>query len=271
MSVWNAIVLGLLQGVTEFLPVSSTGHLVLARTVLQTDAPYGLTFDAVLHFATVLAVIVYFRRDLYLLGQAALRKLGRLPVNRADEQLLFALALATLPAAVAGLFLESYLAYTFQAPLVVAALLVASAVFFMVAEYRNFLYPRAEHVTYRRALWVGVWQILALLPGISRSGITIGAGMLYGMSRSTATRFSFLLAIPLVSGAGLKKILDAIVAEGETVALIPLVVGAVVAFVSALVVVHWFLRFVRTYTLWPFVWYLLVLASFIGFAQLFAV
>lgn len=270
MSFLEALGLGLLQGITEFLPVSSSGHLVLARAVFGADMTYGLAFDAVLHLATVLAVIVYFRRDLYTLGQTVLRKLGRLPVNEEDARLLQALAVATVPAVVAGLLLESYVASVFQSPLMVAGFLVASAVFFMVAEYHHFRYPRGQQVTWRLALRIGFWQILALLPGVSRSGITIGAGMLYGLTRATATKFSFLLAIPIVSGAGLKKLLDILVEGGGAVPLLPLGLASVAAFLSALVVVHWFTGFVKRNTLWPFVWYILVLASFILFAHFFA-
>lgn len=270
MSLWEALGLGLLQGITEFLPVSSSGHLVLARAVFGSDLAYGLTFDAVLHLATVLAVIVYFWRDLYVLGQTILRQLGRLPVNEEDASLLRALAIGTVPAIIAGLLLEAHVASVFQSPLMVAGFLVASAIFFMVAEYHHFRYPRAQQVTTRRALWVGLWQMLALLPGVSRSGITIGAGMLYGLSRSTATRFSFLLAIPIVLGAGLKKLLDIIVEGGGEVPLVALALASLAAFLSALVVVHWFMGFVRRNTLWPFVWYILVLASFILLAHFFA-
>jgi undecaprenyl-diphosphatase len=270
MSIWEAFGLGLLQGVTEFLPVSSSGHLVLARAILGSDVTYGLTFDAVLHLATVLAVIVYFWRDLYRLGQTVLRKLGRLPVNQDDALLLKVLVIGTIPAVVAGLLLESYVSVIFNSPLIVAALLFTTAIFFMFAEYYHFRYPRQYQITTRSAWWVGGWQVLALLPGVSRSGITMGAGMIYGLSRTVATRFSFLLAIPLITGVGVKKLLDVLVEGGGAIPLMALGVASVTAFVSALIVVHWFMNFVRRNTLWPFVWYILVLVSFILLAHWFA-
>lgn len=262
MSWAESIILGLVQGITEFLPISSSGHLVLVRTVLETGVEYGLAFDAVLHLATVLAVVVYFWRDLYVLGQTALRKLGRLPVNQEDEILLYALAIGTVPGVILGLVLESYLDYLFQTPVLVAIFLILSAVFFMVAEYVQFSRPPRSSVTVRRGFIIGCFQVLALLPGVSRSGITIGAGMVLGLPRTTSARFSFLLAIPITLGVGAKKLLDLIVV-GEAVDIVPVVVAAVVSFVSALVVIHYFMQFLRRHTLWPFIWYILILASFI--------
>ena len=269
MSWTEAILLGLTQGITEFLPVSSSGHLVLARTALDTAVEYGLAFDAVLHLATVLAVIVYFRRDLYILGQTALRKLGRLPVNRDEEILLYALAIGTVPGVVLGLLLEPHIGAFFHNPVPVAVFLFAAALFFMFAEYKQFLRPNNSPITIRRGLLIGCYQVLALLPGVSRSGITIGAGMLLGLSRIAAARFSFLLAIPIITGVGAKKTLDLIV-EGGEVALLPIVVAAVISFVTALLVIHFFLAFLRRYTLWPFIWYTILLAGFILLANWFA-
>lgn len=265
----EALLLGLVQGVTEFLPISSSGHLVLVRTVLDTAMEYGLAFDAVLHLATVAAVIVYFWRDLYILGQTVLRKLGRLPVNRDDEIMVYALAIGTIPGVVIGLLLESIVATLFSQPVAVAIFLLAAAVFFMYAEYRQFLRPTTAPVTVRRGLIIGVFQVLALLPGVSRSGITISAGMLLGLTRSAAARFSFLLAIPITLGVGAKKLLELIVA-GESVVLVPVLVAALVSFLSALLVIHYFLQFLRRHTLWPFIWYTIILAVFILLAAWFA-
>ncbi len=269
MSWSEAIILGLVQGLTEFLPISSSGHLVLARSILGTDIVYGLGFDAMLHFATALAVMFYFRQDIYILTQTALRKLGRLPVNNDDERLLYAIGIATLPGAFAGLLLESHISSLFYAPVVVAIFLVAAACFFMVAEYKQLSQPRVAKVGYRNALLIGLWQILALLPGVSRSGITIGAGMLLGLSRHAAARFSFLIAIPITLGVGIKLTID-MISLGASIEWVPVMVSAAVAFVSALVVIHYFLQFLKRYTLWPFIWYILILAAFILLANFFA-
>ena len=265
----ESILLGAVQGITEFLPVSSSGHLVLVRTILETPLSYGLAFDAVLHLATVLAVIVYFWRDLYILGQTALRKLGRLPINHEDQVLLYALLLGTAPGVVLGLVLEPYVTAVFHSPTIVAICLLFSAVFFMYAEYIQFKKPRHTAITVRRGLIIGLFQVVALLPGVSRSGITIGAGMLLGLSRPAAARFSFLLAIPITLGVGLKKLLELIV-SGESVEVAPIAVAFVVAFTTALVVIHVFMQFLRRYTLWPFIWYIIILAVFILLATWFA-
>lgn len=271
MSWFEAVILGLVQGLTEFLPVSSSGHLVLARTILQTDITYGLAFDAILHFATALAVIIYFWEDIYVLLQTLLRKLGRLPVNSGDERLMIALVVATVPGALVGFFLESHLSNLFHSPIVVALALIMLAVFFIVVEYYQYSRPTIQNikkVTKKNAFIIGVSQILSLLPGVSRSGITIGAGMLLGLSRYAATRFSFLMAIPITLGVGAKLTLDTI-SSNEVIFWPPVLLASVVSFVSAILVVHYFLRFVRRYTLWPFVWYILMLSTFIILAHLF--
>ena len=269
MSWAESVFLGLVQGITEFLPISSSGHLVLARAILETPLEYGLAFDSVLHLATVLAVMVYFRSDLYLLAQAALRKLGRLPVNRDDEILLYALLLGTVPGVVVGLLAEPLITGVFHTPVFVAVCLLATAFFFMFAEYRQFTMPREVVITVRRGVLIGIFQVFALLPGISRSGVTIGAGMLLGLSRTASARFSFLLAIPITFGVGVKKLLELIVA-GEAIDITAVAVAAVISFVSALIVIHYFMVFLRRYTLWPFIWYILLLAIFILLATWFA-
>ncbi len=269
MQTGEAIILGLVQGITEFLPISSSGHLVLIRSVLETDMVYGLAFDAALHLATVLAIMVYFWKDLYILSQTALRKLSRLPVNEDDERLLYAVIIATIPGVIVGLLLESYIGAVFHSPTTVAVFLFIAAIFFMVAEYRQLAQPRYESVTLKKALYIGCFQVLALLPGVSRAGVTIGAGMLFGLTRTAAARFSFLMAIPITFGVGVKQTLS-LIQSGDEVALLPVAIASVIAFFSALIVIHFFLQFLRRYTLWPFIWYMILLASFILLAQWFA-
>jgi undecaprenyl-diphosphatase len=268
MSLLEAIVLGLVEGFTEFLPISSTGHLILARTVFGINDAQGLAIDAVLQLATVCAVIVYFFPDIWLLAQTALRKLGRLPVNRKEETLLYALIIATLPAVVFGLMLESLMSSVFRSPLLVAFVLVCGSLFFMFAEYKYQHTPRTNEMSIGKGLKIGFFQVLALVPGMSRSGATIAGGMLLGLSRTEAARFAFLLAIPVVLGAGLKKLLDLIVAH-ESVAWLPVIVGSAVAFVTGLFAIHFLLGFVRNHTLWPFIWYRIILAGFVVFVSFF--
>jgi undecaprenyl-diphosphatase len=268
MSFFEAIVLGLVQGLTEFLPISSTGHLILIRTVFGVNDAQGLAFDAVLQLASVAAVFVYFFPDIWLLTQTALRKLGRLPVNAREETLLYALIIATIPAVIVGLLLEDFMASTFRSPLLVAFVLVAGSLFFMYTEYVYRNTPRQNVMNIRNGFKVGLFQVLALIPGMSRSGITICGGMLVGLSRVEAARFAFLLAIPIITGAGLKKLLELIVSN-ESIAWLPLLVGSSISFVVSLLAIHFLLTFVRSHTLWPFIWYRIILASFVLFVFFF--
>lgn len=264
MTLLEAVGLGVLQGITEFLPISSSGHLILARALFGIEDYNALAFDAVLQLASIIAVVVYFFPDIWQLTQTALRKLGRLPVNVRDETLLYAILLGTIPAVLLGLSLESLMETLFRNPLLVAGVLVAGSVLFMYAEWRYLHEPRTNDMTVRKGLIIGCFQSLALIPGMSRSGATIVGGMLLGLSRAEAARFAFLLALPVITGAGLKKFLELIVNGGE-VSWAPLFVAALASFLAALLAIHFMLSFVRRHTLWPFIWYRLILAGFVVF------
>ncbi len=268
MTLFEAVALGIVQGLTEFLPISSTGHLILMRTVFGVNDMQGLAFDAVLQLASVAAVLVYFFPDVWILTQTALRKLGRLPVNRRDEILLYALLIGTVPAFIAGLFLESFMESTFRSPLLVACVLILGSIFFMYAEYMYHNKPRTHEMSTLTGFKIGLFQVLALVPGMSRSGATIAGGMLLGLSRSEAARFAFLLSVPILSGAGLKKLLELLVSD-QSIQWLPLVVGTSVSFVMSLLAIHFLLSFVRSHSLWPFIWYRIILAFFVLFVLFF--
>ena len=259
MDTLSNIWFGIIQGLTEFLPVSSTGHLVLLHSIFGTGEN-DLAFDAVLQLATVLAVIIYFRRDIYDMANAVLRQLSRLPVNEKEITLAYAIIIGTIPAIIFGLLLESYMETIFRSPLLVAGVLVAGSLLFMVAEWKYFARNRDDKMTLRKGLLIGFFQCLALIPGMSRSGASIAGGMLLGLSRSEAARFSFLLAIPVILGSGLKKLLDLMV-SGSNVPWSDLFLAAVIAFLAGLFAIHFMLSFVRRHTLWPFIWYRLALAT----------
>lgn len=264
MVAFEAIGLGLVQGLTEFLPISSSGHLILARALFGIEDSNALAFDAVLQLASIVAVLVYFFSDIWQLTQTALRKLGRLPVNVRDETLLYALLIGTIPAVVLGLTLESLMETVFRSPLLVAGVLVAGSVLFMYAEWKYLNVPRTNDMSVKIGLTIGCFQALALIPGMSRSGATIVGGMLMGLTRQEAARFAFLLALPVITGAGLKKFLD-LISSDEAVVWGSVLLGAGVAFVSALIAIHFMLTFVRKHTLWPFIWYRIILAAFVLF------
>lgn len=269
MTWFEAIFLGFVQGFLEFLPVSSSGHLVLFREVLSISVTDALAYDAILHLATLLAVVVYFRKDLMVLFRTFIRLLGRLPVNQKESILLKSILIATIPAGLVGYFFETVINAYFANAIMVAAMLFVGALFFIYAEWRYMKAPRTGSLTLHTAWYIGLFQMCALLPGISRSGATLGAGMLLGMTRRESANFSFLLAIPIIAGAGLKKSID-LLASPEPVQFGMLLTGAVMAFVIALIVIHVFLRFISRHTLWPFVWYSIVVSSVVAYLYFFA-
>ncbi len=268
MNYVDGIILGLVQGITEFLPISSSGHLVLVRDMLMLSDVNALAFDAMLHFATTAAILVYFRSDIWTLCQTVLRKLGRLPVNERDMTMIYALLLGTIPAAVVGLLFEPVVELYLNTALVVGTILFIASLFFMYAEWRYFLNPRTGQLTVRIGVLVGCFQVLALLPGFSRAGATIAGGMLLGLSRYESARFSFLLSIPITLAVGSKMTLE-LMAGDSGISWTPMLMAAGVAFVSALIVIHFFLSFIRKYTLWPFVWYGIGLSGLVFYVTLF--
>lgn len=250
----DALILGLVEGLTEFLPVSSTGHLILVRDVLGLQVSSGLAVDAVLNMAAVLAVVVYFFRDIVGIISGTLRG------DRKQATLLAALILGTIPAAIVGFLFEDAIGTTFRSSLWVAAGLIAGSALFIVGE-RYALGTR--EITAKRGLIIGLFQALALIPGMSRSGMSIVGGLLMGLNRETATRFAFLLSAPLIFGAGLKGLLNlqqsgTLGADANAIAL-----AALTAFISGFTAIHFMLKFLRTHSLLPFVWYRLALAAVI--------
>jgi len=274
MSVLDNVILGVVQGLTEFLPVSSSGHLILVRDFFGLATSSGLAFDAVLHFATALAVVAYFWRDIsHLLSRCVYWALGR-GIGVHEKMLIIALVVATVPAVILGLLLEDIMATAFRSSFVVAGALVAGSVVMFLAEKYIPRTPLGKKpvdnfqqggslLDWKRALLVGLFQSLALVPGMSRSGMAISGAMLMGISREEAARFAFLLAIPLLLGAGGKKLLD-LGASGELVAgAWVIAAGALSAFFVGIVVIHYLLLFLRTHSLMVFVWYRLLLAALV--------
>ncbi|MFQ5540994.1 MAG: undecaprenyl-diphosphate phosphatase [Candidatus Paceibacteria bacterium] len=252
--------LGLIQGLTEFLPVSSTGHLVVARELLALSPEHALAVDAVLHLATALAVLVYFRTDVARLARslAALAR-GR-EAARTDRTLIAALALGTAPAVALGLLFESQIEGVFRSPAFVAYALIAGSALFFVAER---LAKQAEALTAKKGLAIGFFQALALIPGVSRSGATISGGLLLGLAREDATRLAFLLSFPVILGAGTLKFVElgsagVLAASGGA-----LFAAAAAAFFSGLAAIHFLLSFLKRHTLDVFIVYRVALAAFI--------
>jgi undecaprenyl-diphosphatase len=286
MNIATAAILGLVQGLTEFIPVSSSGHLVLARELLGLPLAGTLAFDAVLQLATTFAIAVYFRQELVkifsillrflvwpLMSLVALLGSGVGPKDPAwmfgktsdeERKLVWALIVGTIPAVVLGLLLEDLMDTIFRASVVVAITLVLGALLMLLAELISERFRQRKDITPLRGWWIGLFQSLALVPGMSRSGSTISGGMIMGLSRREATRFAFLLGLPILFGSGMKELL-ALGNAGFGAGLIPLAVGSLVAFGSGLAAIHWLIRYLENHTLTLFVVYRLILAVIVLF------
>ncbi|PIR85442.1 undecaprenyl-diphosphatase UppP [Candidatus Kaiserbacteria bacterium CG10_big_fil_rev_8_21_14_0_10_45_20] len=258
----SLIILGFVQGVTEFLPISSTGHLILAREFFGFGDAFGLAEDAVLHLATALAVVVYFKKDIMQMALAMLRAIVQKTYSR-DAKMALALLVGTIPAALIGFFFQGAIETVLRGSWIVALGLVLGSVVFIVAEQVNKTVVTKKDITIKKGFVIGFFQALALIPGMSRSGMTISGGLLFGLSREEAARFGFLLSFPIILGAGSVKLFEIMqVGAIETVGA-PLFAGAVVAFLSGMLAIHTLLIFIRTHTLIPFAIYRLVLAGVI--------
>ena len=250
-----AVILGLVQGLTEFLPVSSTAHLILVSGALGLDPDkFGLSFDVALHLGTALAVLLYFARTWVGLLRDLLARRWRMPLL---------VIVGTLPAAIAGILIEGTVSTTFRSPWWIVVGLVAGSIVFVLAERVATQRRSIGELRWADAVFMGAAQAIALLPGISRSGITISTGLLRDLTREEATRFSFLLATPVILGAGLKTLLDARKAEALFALPDIVIAGFVVSFLSGLAAVAFLIRFVRGHSLNWFVGYRLVLAALV--------
>lgn len=256
MDIASSILLGVVQGATEFLPISSSGHLILVREVLGLNVPGGLAVDAVLQLATALAVLVYFWKDFLKLGRGIFELVLGNGIEAETKIVLFAILLGTIPAAVFGLLLEEYMETTFRTPLFVGTTLLLGALLFYIAEK---VATQNKQLTPKKGLWIGFFQALALFPGTSRSGATISGGLIFGLKREDAARFSFLLSFPIIFGSGLIKLFE--IAGERADFNIALISGALSAFLIGILAIHFLLRYLRTHTLSLFIWYRVILAG----------
>lgn len=257
MDLTQAVILGAVQGLTEFLPISSSGHLILARDVLGLNVPSGLAVDAVLQLATAFAVLVYFRKTFLGLLLSLLRWASRRAIPPEDRTLILALILGTIPGVILGLVLEGTMETAFRSAELVALSLLAGSLLFYVAERCA---RQREQLSAKKGLWIGFFQALALIPGVSRSGATISGGLLLGLTRENAARFGFLLSFPIIAGSGCRKLFELVGSGYASSFGSELFVGALVAFVVGVAVIHWLLQYLRTHTLGVFIWYRVALA-----------
>jgi undecaprenyl-diphosphatase len=254
----QAAILGIVQGVTEFLPISSTAHLRIVPALLQWPDP-GAAFTAVIQLGTLAAVLAFFAADLASIGRASIAAISD-PARRQDPlaRLAVYLVIGTLPVVIGGILFKDAIRGSLRALPVIATALIVVAIGLAVVE-RLARHRRAiEELVWRDAVVIGCAQALALVPGVSRSGITILAAMAIGLRRDAAARFSFLLSIPAVAGAGIfemKHVLHSDV-SGKAMA-----VGLVASAVTGYAAIAWLLRFLRTRTMFPFVVYRIALGA----------
>ncbi len=254
MSVIQAIVMGVLQGLTEFLPISSSGHLVIVPWLLGWPAA-SLTFDALVHWGTLFAVLIYFRQDVVYYVRAALISLLRRSLDVPGARVAWAIAVGTLPGMVAGMTLESQFERLFHAPRVAAAFLLVTAVILALSEWVGQRTRPLNSVSLVDGLLIGIGQALAITPGISRSGTTIAVGLSRGLERDAAARFSFLLGIPIILGAGLFQLKDVVMATNQHEPLLMLSLGFGAALISGYLAIHSLLRYVQRHSLFVFAGY----------------
>ena len=250
----EAIVLGIIQGLTEFLPVSSSGHLELAKFFLNDDsvAEQSMLMTVMLHGATALSTIVVFRKDVLEILQGLFQ-------FKWNEQTIFSLKiiLSMIPAALVGLLFEEQLEQLFdrQIILVGVMLIVTGLLLFLADRAKN----TDKKVSYGNALIIGISQAIAILPGISRSGATISTSVLLGIDRTRAARFSFLMVVPLILGKMVKDIMDGEIAYSSDV-LLPLSAGFIAAFITGLLACTWMIKLVKNSKLSYFAYYCFVVA-----------
>ena len=257
-----AVIFGIVQGLTEFMPVSSSGHLILLHELLPgfsfTDP---IAFDVALHLGTLAAVISFFWKDVirYVL---AIFRIAKTPAQQEDRRLSLLMIIGIIPAAVAGLFLEDIIDMYLRSPLIVAVMLIVVAILFLVVERvdKSRFTKQMEQMTWKSALFIGLMQIFSiLLPGTSRSGITIVAGMMTKLKRDQAARFSFLISIPLIFGAGLKKLIDLAIVGLQPEQIPVLLLGTVASAIVGYFAISILLQYLERRTLKAFAFYRIAL------------
>ena len=268
MSLMQIVLLGILQGATEFLPVSSSGHLVIVPYLLGWNAS-SLAVDTVLHLGTLVAILIYFRRDLLALGEAWWQSLRTRSWETPEARLAWLIILGSVPAALIGFLLEDWFESLFARPRAAALFLLGTAALLLLSEYLARRSRHLDSMSWRDALFIGVAQSLAIAPGLSRSGSTIAAALLLGFRRDDAARFSFLLAVPIILGSGLFQLLKFAAGSGVEVSWGKLFVAFLAAGVTGYAAISALLILVKRQSLWPFALYcatlgLLVLTGVLG-------
>jgi undecaprenyl-diphosphatase len=259
MPIYQVIVLAIVQALTEFLPISSTAHLALVPWLFGWKDP-GLTFDVALHAGTLVAILLYFFRDwIQIIGQGLGLNNGSDPQLRQNRNLLWLLAAASVPIGIFGFLFDKQAETNWRTPYVIGAMMIGIGVLIWVAERRRVGGKSMDKISWGDGLAIGAAQALSVVPGTSRSGVTIAAGLFRGLNRETAARFSFLLSTPAIAAAVAKKLWD-IRKEGgiEPDMRVPFLLGTVVSGILGAIVIAFFLRYLRRSSLMPFVYYRII-------------
>jgi undecaprenyl-diphosphatase len=258
MDTISLIILGAVEGFTEFLPISSSGHLIFAHALLGATSGDTLGVDAVLQLAAGLAVTLYFWRDILRLIRSFFSWIFGKGIEKTDRILIVAIIVGTIPAIILGLLLENKMETVFRSPELVAWMLLVGTILLILGEQMGKRIAEKRPLSIKNGIMVGFFQCLALVPGVSRSGATISGGLILGLSREDAARFGFLLSIPIILGSGAKKVLE--LRSEHFTAGAPLFFGCVVSFAVGLACVHYLLKYLKSHTLNIFIIYRIALA-----------
>ncbi len=262
LEIIESIIWGIVQGATEFLPVSSSGHLVLVPSVFGLRPP-TLTEAAIAHLGTLLAVFIYFWKDIWAIIVGVLDGLvKRDPFGTADSRLGWFIVIGTIPAAAIGLPFEEQFEEWFGSPTMAACFLFVTAALIVIGERMASGDKPIEEMTWLDSIIIGVFQAGALFPGISRSGSTIVGGLLRGLDRSTAARFSFLLGIPAILGAGLGAVVDLFSLQNPAEQMVPMITVFLTSAIVGYACITWLLNWVRSRSLIPFAVYCALFGAF---------
>ena len=253
---FHALILGIVQGLAEFLPISSSGHLILVPSFFHWEDP-GLAFDVALHLGTLLGVVIYFWKDLTRFAQSLLQYQNN--EYATERKLLGLLAIATVPGALIGLALEHKAETVLRSPFLIAWAMIGLGTLLGAADYFLSGQKKIIDLTWKTALLIGIAQGLALIPGVSRSGITITVALALGLQREEAARFSFLMSIPIIAGAGLLKAKQIFLSPDK----MALGIGFAASAVCGLIAVSFLMKYVRTKKYTPFVLYRWALGAFV--------
>jgi len=266
MTILQSLILGIIQGLTEFLPISSSAHLVIVPYLLGWEIPAqeAFIFDVLVQLGTLLAVIVYFRKDLYKIIIAVIDGLiHKHPFSEPAARMGWLLVLATIPAIVAGVLFKDPVERAFGSPLATGLLLFGTAALLVIAELVGKRNRQIENTSWMDALIIGLFQVISLLPGISRSGSTISGGMIRNLERPSAARFSFLMSVPVMIGAGTLAVFDLIRLPNFSNQLPTLIIGFITAAVVGYLSIRWLLAYLVNRKLYPFAIYCSVVALLI--------